>query len=386
MLRKSLCFIWVALSFSLSFAQSSRESSSLEKIINRNIDAYAFTEDNKFRLCAYSELKGRYANSIQTLMLNFGSLGYFSFYQKNCLLRTDNNRVFSLNRNDFNDPGANVMNEQLDKMFEKIILLGNAGASREKILFVDRNLAKKNLEPFEKVYLRHILLKYGRYDSIRQEVTFHTNWLPQKTYQAAHKVSDELVKKHVTPLSVKLDTKIIRGYYLKSGGTVYIENVKRDVYFATGEQYDYNVSAFKLFVQKLFVQSIQYIAKIETSRLEKVAENDENSEVIDEVLTYDSPIKDPSRYVAGKQRKAYFQHQNKAETANPVQSLYHHYSWIPMMLTIMRTHGINIGDVDVVKYFIDEPYFPRLYELLTREEKDKVDLYRSRRIRLSAAG
>ena len=57
-----------------------------------------------------------------------------------------------------------------------------------------------------------------------------------------------------------------------------------------------------------------------------------------------------------------------------------------MMLTIMRTHGVNIGDVDIIKYFIDEPYFPRLYEQLTKEEKEKVDYYKSQKSRLSVAG
>ena len=76
-----------------------------------------------------------------------------------------------------NDPGAEGLNEQLDDMFEKIILLGNAGASQEHVKFVDRSLARKNIEPFEKVYLRHILLKYGKFDLENQEVTFHTDWL-----------------------------------------------------------------------------------------------------------------------------------------------------------------------------------------------------------------
>ncbi|MCB0854935.1 MAG: hypothetical protein KDD63_22090, partial [Bacteroidetes bacterium] len=120
MLKRSLNFAILCLILVASFAQSKHESTTLETIINQNINSYAFTEDNKFRLCAYSELKGRYANSIQTLMLNFGSLGYFSFFQKNCLLRAENNRVYSLNRNDFNDPNAVVLNQQLDKMFEKI--------------------------------------------------------------------------------------------------------------------------------------------------------------------------------------------------------------------------------------------------------------------------
>ena len=57
-----------------------------------------------------------------------------------------------------------------------------------------------------------------------------------------------------------------------------------------------------------------------------------------------------------------------------------------MMLTILRTHGINIGDVDIIKYFIDEPYFARLYDQLTKEEKEKVDFYKSLRSRLTEAG
>ena len=109
-----------------------------------------------------------------------------------------------------------------------------------------------------------------------------------------------MVKRHVTPLKIKLNEEVIRGYYINSGGTVYIENVDRDVYFATGEQYDYNVSAFKLFVQKVFVQTIQYISQKETNRLEEIEVKDGEGEIVSEMVTYDSPIKGAGKYVAGK--------------------------------------------------------------------------------------
>ena len=387
MVKEALGFVAILLFFTLSPAQNSKKSTTLETVINEYVGSYNLTEDNKFRLCAYTELKGRYSRSYQTLLVNFGALGYLSFYEKNCLLRAGNHKVYSLNRNDMNDPGADALNQQLDEMFDKIILLGNVGASQDHVNFVDRSLAKKNIEPFEKVYLRHILLKYGKYDQKNNEVTFHTDWLPTKTFEYEDPTKDVLVKKHVTPLRIKLNEEVIRGYYINSGGTVYIENVDRDVYFATGEQYDYNVSAFKLFVQKVFVQTIQYISQKETNRLDNIVVKDGEGEIVSEMVTYNSPIKDAEKHIAGKKRQQYFQKPTSNTQETPeIQPLYHGFNWIPMMLTIMRTHGVNIGDVDIIKYFIDEPYFPQLYEQLTKEEKEKVDKYKSKKSRLSVAG
>lgn len=382
MLKSTLGFIISCCFLALAYSQPAPRTVTLEEIINQNIGTYALTEDNKFRLAAYAELKGRYAASVQTLSLNFGGLGYLNFYDKNCLLRTGNNQVFSLNRYAYDAPEAEVVNEKLSEMFENIILLGNHGAPMEKILFIDRFLARKNLEPFEKVFIRHILIKYGRYDAEKQMVLFHTDWLPKSARKQSGPGNDKLVKRHVTSLKIMLSENIIRGYYLETGGTVYVENVDRDVFYATGEEYLHNVSAFKLFAQKLFVQSVQYIAEEESRRLEK---NAEDASVVTQMVTYDSEIENQDKYVPGKMRKAYYSGSNGADLS-AVQPLYHQYSWISMMLVIMRSNNINIGDDYVIKYFIDEPYFDRIYERLTLEERKKVDMYKLKRATRAVAG
>ena len=48
-----------------------------------------------------------------------------------------------------------------------------------------------------------------------------------------------------------------------------------------------------------------------------------------------------------------------------IKPLYDKYNWIPMMLGIMRSNNISIADKDVIEYFIDQPYFPILYDQLT---------------------
>ena len=59
--------------------------------------------------------------------------------------------------------------------------------------------------------------------------------------------------------------------------------------------------------------------------------------------------------------------------------LYQEYDWIPMMLGMLRAQRVNIGDPDIIQYFVDEPYFDRIYRLLTPKEKIKVDAYLRRR-------
>lgn len=360
----------LCLFFAQSFAQNpGKETLSLEQIINQTLHSYALTSDNQFKLAAYTELKGRYAGSVQTLMLNFGGLGYISFFPKNLLFRTTQNQVFHLNRYETQTANSVILNQQLTNMFEHIILMGNHGADPRHVEFVDKELATKNIEPFDKVFLRHILIKYGRYDSLIQEVSFHTDWLPERTFVYRGPKDEKIVKRHITPLSIKLNEKILRGYYLNNGGTVFVEDVNRNVIFATGEEYDYNVAAFKLFLQKLFVQTVQYLAKTEAKRLEVLAEG---QTVMTEMVTYDSEVKQQDKYVAGAKRKAYFR---KTVARPTVKPLYDHLSWIPMMLSILRLNEINIGRKDVIKYFIDQPYFPKIYEQLIPEEKSAVDAY-----------
>ncbi|MEZ4827875.1 MAG: hypothetical protein R3C61_16550 [Bacteroidia bacterium] len=381
MLKTTLGFLAICLVLAPIFAQSNSQTISLEEIINETLSAYPLTTDNRFKLAAYTELKGRYAASVQTLTLNFGGLGFLNFYQKNCLLRTGNNQVFSLNRNSEHVSDSVEMNRRLEEIFEKIILLGNHNADPEKIEFVDTYLAKKNIEPFEKVFLRHIFIRFGRYNAEKRMIMFHTDWLPERTFSYRGPDDKELVKRHITPLKMVLSENTIRGYYLENDGTVFVENVDRDVFYATGEEYLFNVAAFKLFAQKLFVQSVQYISKAEAKRLETVSDDPSQSTVITQMVTYDSQISDQGKYVAGNMRQSYYAGPSAPQkAATTVQPLYHEYSWIPMMLGIMRSNNINIGDDYVIKYFIDEPYFDRIYQMLTREEKAKVDKYKSARI------
>ncbi|MEZ4772674.1 MAG: hypothetical protein R3D00_05770 [Bacteroidia bacterium] len=380
MLKTTLGFLAICLLLAPIFAQSNSNTISLEEVINDNVSSYPLTIDNRFKLAAYAELKGRYAASVQTLTLNFGGLGFLNFYEKNCLLRTGNNQVFSLNRHSSHVSDSIEMNRRLTEIFEKIILLGNHNADQEKIEFVDTYLAKKNIEPFEKVFLRHIFIKFGRYNAEKKMVMFHTDWLPERTFSYRGPDDKDLVKKHITPLKIVLSENVIRGYYIENDGTVFVENVDRPVFYATGEEYLFNVAAFKLFAQKLFVQSVQYISRAEAKRLESITSDPEQSNVITQMVTYDSKIEQQGKYVAGNMRQAYYSApQTSQKAVTPIQPLYHEYSWIPMMLGIMRSNNINIGDDYVIKYFIDEPYFDRIYPQLTREEKAKVDKYKQTR-------
>lgn len=357
------CFLLLAFS---TYAQSDSRHP-LEAIINNSLQSYDLTQDNQFKLAAYAELKGRLDSREHALILNFGSLGHLTFFQRNLLFRNQGAGVYSLNRFESDSKDDASLNKQLRDLFERIILMGNQSASAEHIAFVDACLARKNLEPFEKIYMRHILLKYGRYDAAARKVTFHTDWLPERTFAYLSPSNKKTIRQPINPMSIKLDSNTLRGYYLRSGGTVYVENVDREVLFATGEEYDYNVAAFKLFAQKLFVQTVQYIAKEESKRLESLKSRE--GKIMNQMVTADSPIENADRWHESRPRR------KAPRTTAKVAPLYHQYSWIPMMLTILRANKINIGDEDVIKYFVNESYFPKIYEQLTREERSKVDVY-----------
>lgn len=351
------CFL-SALVFSspiLSSFSSPSNTPSLESVINRYVQSFHLSPDNRFKLAAYAELRGRYLSESQGLALHFGSLGELSFFPKNLLYRTGDQRVYHLNTGEVSSEHADRINQQLSEMFERVILLGNHNAAPAHIDFVDTHLAKKNLEPFSKLFIRHILIKYGRYDSIQKEVIFHTTWLPENTYNFRDPENAQIVKKHITPLAMKLSKKILRGYYLTTGGTVYMEDVKREVSFATGEEYDPHIHAFKLFAQNLFVQSVQYISKMESRRLNDLSE-------VGAVIT--NPMQ-----ASSKKRSI------RPHAASNIKPLYHPDGWIPMMLTILRSKKIHISDQEIISCFVNQSYFPKLYEQLTQEEKSKVNQY-----------
>ena len=202
------------------------------------------------------------------MTLEFGSIASLAFYERNCLLRTADNRVYHLDQSQNSTAQIYAMNSTLANIFERIILLSNHNSEQKLIQFVDKHLSRKNIEPFQKIFLRHILVRYGQFDEENNRIEFHTEWLPEKEFTYKGPNDERLIRKPIDPLLIKLDVSILRGYYLRSGGTVYVEDVRRDVNYATGEQYDPNVTAFKVFVQKLFVQTTQYIVREENNRIQ----------------------------------------------------------------------------------------------------------------------
>jgi hypothetical protein len=342
-------------------------TATLEAVINRTLEDYALSPDNRFKLAAYAEMKGRYAPSFDIFLLNFGGLGHLTVYTDRCLFRTTGGKVFHLDAGDDSARALPAFNAALDEMFEHIILLGNHGADSARCAFVDAHLAPMNVEPFTKMFIRHILVRYGRFDTARQQVAFQTDWLPAETYLETEGTTT--LRKPRSRLSMVLEPGQLRGYYLDLGASVFLNRVKRPVAYATGEEYLPNVAAFKVFAQKLFVQNIQYVVEEESKRLQHTSSP---NPVVSELVTYDSEIKGENRFVVGKHRK------RQISTAG-VEPLYGPFQWIPMMLGLLRTQGTNIGDADVICYFVEADYFERLYEQLLPEEKTKVDAFMVKR-------
>ncbi|MEM7657214.1 MAG: hypothetical protein AAF399_13855 [Bacteroidota bacterium] len=341
-----LCCVFV-------FGQAQSNPNSLEYVINTFLQTFDLDQPNQFRLGAYMEMKGRTSPDGRGMIMDFESLGKLSLYPENALLKTRDHKVFHLNKS-YNSPvQREAFNEALHGIFESITLMGNANSDPRMLNFIDSHLAKKNLEPFDKIYLRHLLLNFGRLNVEEEMVEFQTDWVHDPS-QVSTAIKD-------IQLSIRLDRNVLRGYYLANGGTVYVENVDRNVLFATSEEYDYNVTAFKVFLQKLFVQSVQLVVKKQSSIPQQgtlVAEAKTVGYDISPSYTYEWTL----------------DMESKAE----VQPLYHSFSWIPMMLGILRKEGVNIGDSDIIPYFINEPYFPRIYAQLLPGERKKVDRYQQR--------
>jgi len=352
-------FTLVALLACLAATATSKPSEgfTLQKLINERIYAYPFSPDNLLRLAAYYEMKGIYNAEYDQMEFPFGGLGTVSIYKDRFFIRTYDQKVYHL-KPDYPDPKLlGLVNDALRDLFEKIPLMGNYGCSSTQIAFVDQHLAGKNLEPFDKLYLRYILLKFGRLDKKRSKVEFRSSWLPEVDEEALNQAENQLIRKHKTPLTIFLYPAVVRGYYEKIGGTVYVEEKEKlQGTYATGHTSKPNVAAFKLFLQKLFVQSIRYIADNENDRL-------------DEKVKLDKDIESNSLASAGREGAAV--KVVKVEWKNP----YDKDSWMIMMLTILRQNNTSIGDPEIVKYFIDEPYFDRLYTYMTVEERRQVDRY-----------
>ncbi|MFK7920919.1 MAG: hypothetical protein AB8H47_03135 [Bacteroidia bacterium] len=356
-------------------SSEARPSSQIEPLINSYLTSYPFSADNLFKLAVYTELKGDFDAHSQSIHIDFGNLGTISFFTKNCLLKTSSSKVFHLMR-DGSSSLAEVaaVNEALHGLFENIALLANHKADPNLVSFVDESLARKNIEPFNKIFVRHILINYGKYSASEKRVEFHSDWLPEESSAHRTKGEERLVKQHISPLRIQLDDHFLRGYYLKSGGTVFVEDVNRNVKYATGEEYDPNVSAFKVFVQKLFVQSAHFIANTESKRLESKPRL--------------------AMFVPPQEGEMAFSHQSfipeierNAPTAvanrritkktNSAAPLYHKYNWIGMMMAILREENLSIADPDILIYFVDKPYFDKVYASLTPEERQAVDKTRN---------
>ncbi|GAB4404502.1 MAG: hypothetical protein OHK0039_04720 [Bacteroidia bacterium] len=368
-LKKILLTLFV-LPAILLHSQETTSYSDFESLINDQIHAYGLSMDNQFRLAAYTELKGNYSPEYHTLTLDFGTATQLAFYRNNLLLRIGRSEVYHLNRGEQGTVNAETVDRRLNELFDQIPLLSNRHADPCLVYFVDMHLARKNIEPFDKIFLRHILITYGRFNEEFGYVEFDTGWLPEKTYAYRAEGDTGLVRKPISPLRIRLDDRILRGYYVRAGGTVYVEDVRQAVEYATGENYSHNVAAFKLFVQKLFVQSVQYVVRSES---ERIAQPMQQVSFMPQDAAY--LASQTTRPVAAAPVTT-----SAPKTIQPVRSsvepLYHAYSWIPMMLGMLRSRSINIGDPDVVRYFIDEPYFPRIYTQLTPEERMRVDAYR----------
>ncbi len=323
-----------------------------EYLINERVMEYPLSTENLFRLAVYTELKGNYLPAQDALTLEFGTLGNLRFFDNHCLLKTFDGRMFSITKGVTPTAQSEVLDASLDDLFDRMPLLNDASADPAVIAHVDDHLARKNLEPFDKLFLRHLLVHYGTYNAELDAVEFHSDWL--NTRGGASEPGAAIS----TPLKIRLDQSILRGYYLQSGGTVYVENVPRTVAYATGEEYGQNVTAFKVFMEDLLVRSVQYVVQEEVRR---------------------EPVAVSSR-PSGKLPVGY-QHQTsqKSELSTEgVESLYAPQKWMNLMLGVLRARNINIGDSDVIRYFIEEDYFEQLYELMLPEEKERANQYKER--------
>lgn len=318
-----------------------------EFLINERVMEYPLKTENLFRLAVYTELKGHYLPSQDALNLEFGTLGRLQFFEGHCLLKTFDGQVFSVERGTAPTIASESLDASLDELFDRMPLLNDATGNPEVIAHVDAHLSRKNLEPFDKLFLRHLLVHYGKYNAALDAVEFHSDWLAG---------SEEAVN---APLKIRLDSRILRGFYLNSGGTVYVEDVSRTVAYATGEEYGHNVTAFKVFMEDLLVRSVQYVVQEDTRR-----------EPIQVTRRPSGPL--PVGYASQAPQAG------EGLSTEGVEGLYLPQRWMNLMLGVLRAKNINIGDEDVIKYFVKEEYFNELYLLLLPEEREQVERYLSR--------
>lgn len=318
-----------------------------EFLINDRVMEYPLKTENLFRLAVYTELKGHYVPSQDALNLEFGTLASLQFFEGHCLLKTFDGQMYSISQGNSPSVQSESLDASLDELFDRMPLLNDASGNPEVIAHVDDHLSRKNLEPFDKLFLRHLLVHYGRYNAELDAVEFHSDWL----------TSDGTTSEVSAPLRIRLDSRILRGFYLNSGGTVYVEDVPRTVAYATGEEYGHNVTAFKVFMEELLVRSVQYVVQEDTRR-EPVASSRRPS----------GPL--PVGYANHAAKKS-----SESLSTEGVEGLYVPEKWMNLMLGVLRARNINIGDHDVIKYFVEEDYFDKLFLLMLPEEKERAQAY-----------
>jgi len=323
---------------SLCSAQKPIVRSTITQVINQHLGGYALSSDNLLRLAIYAELKGKYGPAHRQILLDFGDFGEISFYENNCLIRTSEGVV---NLNKGQDEDASLANEMVHNLLENLMLFSNQQADTAHLAFVDKYLAKKNIEPFHKIYTRHVLLRFGKYHAGEKKVVFHTDYISPST-----PYSGNMVQKHKTPLKLVLDSTELRGYYLHTGGEVFVHDSKQNLWYATEEGKKYNnVTAYKLFIQLLITESIPYISQEESLRQQKLDQLRQ--------LTY-----------AGN-------------ASSSLPSRYSPDEWIMLMLTSLRNQNISPADPYILKHLVRQPYFSRIYEHMTETEKTEAKRYQS---------
>jgi hypothetical protein len=309
----------------------------METFINQHVQRYAVSPTNRLRVSAYTELRGEPEGS-GGLRLNFGQLGELTFYQRNCLLRTSAGGVHHIAPGAAPSSKAEALNEALDQIFEQMLLLSNGPASQEMIAFVDEQLARKTIDPFHKIYARYLLLHHGQYDPVAQTVVVKSAWLQGHTM-----VRSDLHGGQQNPLTLRLDAYEIRGFYHRTYGEVFLHDADRAVAYATGEQSRPNVAPFKSFLQKMMghLPEMMTVNQVRTQGLN---------------LTFSTGT-------------------TTSTSAASIEPMYHEYNWIPMMLGLLRERNLSFGDPEIVCYFVEQPYFDRIYAQLTVNEKHDVDAY-----------
>ncbi|MDX2285958.1 MAG: hypothetical protein NW241_17450 [Bacteroidia bacterium] len=379
MLKYLLCFLSFCSCIVPSLhAQAPAGASPLEALINRCVGAYDLTPDNRLKLAAYCELKGQITEGPELITLSFGHLGLLTFFQRNLLLRMPGQQVYHLDRFRAGTAAGATVNRVLNGMFEQIFLLGNYESAVPMRSFIDREIARFNLEPFDKLYLRYLLVRFGVFDSVRQLVTFHTSAM--QAQPAARKAQGRGARPQDTHLQMRLEPGKLTGVSVATGAQFYLEAPDRRHWYVTGESYGANVTAFKSFLQKLFVLTLQIVSQSETRRLSGIERG--GSTVVKEMVTRETALPGDGSLAPVPYLAVTPWEQASAQTpvlAAPQAPLYNSYNWIPMMLGMLRSRQVNIGDEDVICYFAGEEYFGRVYEQLLPQERSRADAYLRKR-------